>query len=312
MTRVAEARRQHRDRCANPWYVDFAMPPTRLFCFGFGYSAEALAHHLSAREITLAGTRTSFAQPPLLRGVQLAKFQGETPSAEVRALLQGATHILVSIPPDLEGDVVLRYFRDDLGGMPDLAWIGYLSTVGVYGDWHGEWVDETSVCQPVSERSLMRLKAERAWLAFGTETGKRVELFRLSGIYGPGRSSVIDNLRAGTARRIVKSGQVFNRIHVDDIARVLAAAMDKDAMHRIYNVSDDEPAPSQDVVAYAAELLGLPVPPEVPFAEAGLHGMAASFWAESKRVRNDRIKRHLGVSLLYPTYREGLRAIAVT
>ena len=284
----------------------------RLFCFGFGYSAETLAHHLSAREITVAGTRTSLAEPPLLRGVQLAKFQGETPSAEVRALLQGSTHVLVSIPPDLEGDVVLRHFRDDLAGLPDLAWIGYLSTVGVYGDWHGEWVDETTVCRPISERSLLRLQVERAWLDFADQAGKRVELFRLSGIYGPGRSSVIDNLRAGTARRVVKPGQVFNRIHVDDIARVLAAAIGKEPMHRIYNVSDDEPAPSQDVVAYAAELLGMPAPPEVPFAEAGLRGMAASFWAESKRLRNDRIKRDLGVSLLYPTYREGLRAIAST
>ena len=284
----------------------------RLFCFGFGYSAEGFAHHLSARDITIAGTRTSLAEPPPLRGLQLAEFQGEKASAEVRALLQGATHVLVSIPPDLEGDVVLRRFRDDLAALPDLAWIGYLSTVGVYGDWHGEWVDETAVCQPVSERSLLRLQAERAWLDFADETGKRVELFRLSGIYGPGRSSVIDNLRAGTARRIVKPGQVFNRIHVDDIARVLAAAIDKDAMHRIYNVSDDEPAPSQDVVAYAAELLGMPAPPEIIFSEAGLRGMAASFWAESKRVRNDRIRRDLGVSLLYPTYREGLRALAAT
>jgi nucleoside-diphosphate-sugar epimerase len=281
----------------------------RLFCFGFGYSAEALAHHLSARDLTIAGTRTSMADPPPLRGLQLAEFQGEKASAEVRALLEGATHVLVSIPPDLEGDVVLRHFRQDLATLPDLAWIGYLSTVGVYGDWHGEWVDETTVCQPVNERSLLRLKAERAWLDFATETGKRVEVFRLSGIYGPGRSSVIDNLRAGTARRIIKPGQVFNRIHVDDIARVLAAAIDANGVHRIYNVSDDEPAPSQDVVAYAAELLGMPAPPEIAFADAELKGMAASFWAESKRVQNERIKRDLGVSLLYPTYREGLRAL---
>jgi nucleoside-diphosphate-sugar epimerase len=281
----------------------------RLFCFGFGYSAEALAHHLSARDLTIAGTRTSMADPPPLRGLQLAEFQGEKASAEVRALLEGATHVLVSIPPDLEGDAVLRHFPQDLATLPDLAWIGYLSTVGVYGDWHGEWVDETTVCQPVNERSLLRLKAERAWLDFATETGKRVEVFRLSGIYGPGRSSVIDNLRAGTARRIIKPGQVFNRIHVDDIARVLAAAIDANGVHRIYNVSDDEPAPSQDVVAYAAELLGVPAPPEIAFADAELKGMAASFWAESKRVQNERIKRDLGVSLLYPTYREGLRAL---
>ena len=153
------------------------------------------------------------------------------------------------------------------------------------------------------------LQAEQAWLGFRNETGRRVEIFRLSGIYGPGRS-VIDNLKAGTARRIVKPDQVFNRIHVDDIARVLAAAIDKDAGHSIYNVSDDEPAPPEDVVAYAAELLGLPVPPALAFEAAGLSGMAASFWAESKRVRNTRIREDLGVELLYPTYREGLRALA--
>ena len=152
------------------------------------------------------------------------------------------------------------------------------------------------------------MQAERAWRAFGKDTGKRVEVFRLAGIYGPGRS-VIDTLRAGTARRIVKPGQVFNRIHVDDVARVLAAAIDKDTGHNIYNVSDDEPAPPQDVVAYAAELLGLPVPPEIAYEEAGLKGMAASFWAESKRVGNARIKADLGVELMYPTYREGLRAL---
>jgi nucleoside-diphosphate-sugar epimerase len=283
----------------------------RLFCFGFGYSAEALAHRLSARILALAGTRTSLggAEPPL--GARLAAFQGDSPSPEVRALLAGTTHMLVSIPPDLEGDVVLRLFRDDLAALPDLAWIGYLSTVGVYGDCQGQWVDETAPTHPKSERSLRRVQAERAWLDFAAETGKRVEVFRLSGIYGPGRS-VIDNLKAGTARRIVKPDQVFNRIHVDDIAKTLVAAVDTPTGHDIFNVSDDEPAPPQDVVAYAAELLGLPVPPEVPFDAAALTGMAASFWAESKRVSNARIKTDLRVELMYPTYREGLRAVAAS
>lgn len=279
-----------------------------LFCFGFGYSAEGLAHHLGARGIAIAGTRTSLPAEMPVHGLKLAQFQGDRASAEVQALLQGATHILVSIPPDLEGDVVLRHHRGDIAALSDLAWVGYLSTVGVYGDWQGQWVDETTPTRPVSERSLLRLQAERAWLDFGRETGRRVEIFRLSGIYGPGRS-VIDNLRAGTARRIVKPGQIFNRIHVDDIARVLAAAIDKGRGHSIYNVSDDEPAPPQDVVAYAAELLGIEPPPEIAFAEAGLSGMAASFWAESKRVKNERIRRDLAVSLLYPTYREGVRAL---
>ena len=280
----------------------------RLFCFGYGYSADALARRLSPRDLAVAGTRTKLATPPDLE-VVLAAYKGDSPSSEVRALLPGTTHLLVSIPPDLEGDVVLRHYREDIVALPDLAWVGYLSTVGVYGDCKGAWVDEDAPTRPISERSLRRVQAEQAWLDFGKETGRRVEVFRLSGIYGPGRS-VVDNLRAGTARRIVKPGQVFNRIHVDDIARVLAAAIDKETAHRVYNVSDDEPAPPEDVVAYAAELLGMPIPPAVTFEEAGLSGMAASFWAETKRVKNERIRRDLGVDLLYPTYREGLRALA--
>ena len=283
----------------------------RLFCFGFGYSAQALARRMSARTVSLAGTRTSVGgedAAPL--GARLAEFKGDAASAEVEGLLAGTTHALVSIPPDLEGDAVLRHFRGELAGLGDLAWVGYLSTVGVYGDWHGQWVDETSSTRPISERGLRRVQAERAWRAFGKDTGKRVEVFRLAGIYGPGRS-VIDTLRAGTARRIVKPGQVFNRIHVDDVAQALAAAIDKDTGHRIYNVGDDEPAPPQDVVAHAAELMGLPVPPEVALEAAGLTGMAASFWVECKRVSNARIKGALGVELMYPTYREGLRALLV-
>src|SRR6266581_8992640 len=154
----------------------------RLFCFGFGYSAEALARRLSARTAALAGTRTSLAggEPPL--GAKLAAFQGDAASAEVLRVLAGTTHLLVSVPPDIEGDMVLRHFRDELATLPDLAWVGYLSTVGVYGDWQGQWVDETSPTRPISERSLRRVQAERAWLAFGRETGKRVEVFRLAGI----------------------------------------------------------------------------------------------------------------------------------
>ena len=283
----------------------------RLFCFGFGYSAEALAHILSGRILALSGTRTSLSGSEPLLKPRLAAFQGDTASERLRALLPGTTHMLVSIPPDLEGDAVLRLLREEIAALPDLGWIGYLSTVGVYGDWQGQWVDETSPTRPKSERSLRRVQAERAWLDLGRETGKRVQVFRLSGIYGPGRS-VIDNLKAGTARRIVKPGQVFNRIHVDDIAQVLAAAIDSPSTHSIYNVSDDEPAPPEDVVAYAAELLGLPTPPAIAFEAAGLDGMAASFWSECKRVSNARVKADLGLELLYPTYREGLKALAAT
>jgi nucleoside-diphosphate-sugar epimerase len=281
----------------------------RLFCFGFGYTAEALVHRLAPREMTFAGTKTAvraIAQP--LPGLALVSYAGDRGSAEVRRALRDTTHVLISIPPDLEGDVVLRHFRDDLAQLPQLDWIGYLSSVGVYGDWQGAWVDETSPTRPTTERSLRRLEAENAWLDFARDARPRVEIFRLAGIYGPQRS-VLDNLQSGTARRIIKSGQIFNRIHVDDIARTLAAAIDRDTGHRIYNVSDDEPAPAQDVVAFAAELLGLPVPPEIALAQAALTGRAASFWTESRRVSNRRLRRDLGVELLYPTYREGLRSL---
>jgi nucleoside-diphosphate-sugar epimerase len=281
----------------------------RLFCFGYGYSAEALARKLSPRIAGLAGTRTN-PQGETEAGAVLAAYKGDGPSAAVRALLAGTTHLLVSVPPGLEGDAVLRDFADDLAALPSLKWIGYLSTVGVYGDAKGAWVDEESPVRPLTERSLRRVQAERAWLEFGAGAGRRVEVFRLSGIYGPGRS-VLDSLRAGTARRIVKPGQVFNRIHVDDIARALAAAIDTDTGHRVFNVSDDEPAPPEEVVAYAAELLGRPVPETVPFEAADLSGIAASFWSECKRVKNDRLRHILQVDLLYPTFREGLRALAV-
>lgn len=279
----------------------------KLFCFGFGFSAQALALKLSGRVEHVVGTHTGVQGSPG-RGVSLVTYSGDGPSADVRAALAGATHVLVSIPPDLEGDIVLRQHGADLAANEGIAWIGYLSTIGVYGDAKGAWVDETHPVRATSERSLRRVQAERAWQQFEGETGKRVEIFRLAGIYGPGRN-VLDSLRAGTARRIVKPGQVFNRIHVDDIARVVAKAIDTPTMHRIYNVTDDEPAPPEDVIDYAAGLLGIKPPPVIPFEQAEMTGMAASFWAESKRIRNDRIRKDLGAELLYPTYREGLRAL---
>jgi nucleoside-diphosphate-sugar epimerase len=197
----------------------------------------------------------------------------------------------------------------DLHAAWSLAWIGYLSTVGVYGDRQGGWVDETSETQPISPRSRRRLAAEEAWCAFGAHTNRRVQIFRLAGIYGPGRSA-IDRLQEGTARRIVKAGQVFNRIHVDDIAAVLRAAIAGNGTQQVYNVTDDEPAPPQDVIAFAADLMRLPPPPEIAFQEADLSPMAASFYADNKRVSNARLREDLGVQLKFPSYREGLRAIA--
>jgi nucleoside-diphosphate-sugar epimerase len=278
----------------------------RLFCFGYGYTAQALVRQLSPVDLSVAGTRTSLGEA--MPGVPLGEFRGDSASEAVRILLRDTTHMLISIPPDLEGDVVLRHFGEHIAG---LVWIGYLSTIGVYGDCQGRWVDETSPTRPSSERSLRRLQAELLWRRFARETGKRVDIFRLAGIYGPGRS-VLDGLRAGTARRIVKAGQVFNRIHVEDIARVLIAAMTKPIEHGLFNVADDEPAPPQDVIAFAAELLGVPVPPDVAFDHAQLSHMAATFWAENKRVGNARIKEYLGVALAYPTYRDGIRALAAS
>jgi nucleoside-diphosphate-sugar epimerase len=279
----------------------------RLFCFGFGYTATVLAERLSdLGGVSVAGTRTRVegGEP-----VALAAFQGDSRSETAARLLEGATHVLVSIPPDLEGCPALRLHGGDLAQLGSLAWVGYLSTVGVYGDAAGAWVDETSPVRPTSERALRRFQAEQGWVAFGRAHGVRVEVFRLPGIYGPGRS-VIDSLRAGTAKRVVKPGQVFNRVHVVDIARALEAAMETPSEFDLYNVTDDEPAPPQDVVAYAAELLGMAAPPEIAFEASSLSPMAASFYSENKRVRNERLKRALAFTLKYPSYREGLLAIA--
>lgn len=214
--------------------------------------------------------------------------------------------MLVSVPPGDAGDPVLRHHRNDLAALKPRSLV-YLSTVGVYGDHGGAWVDETSECRPVSKRSRQRLAAEAGWRLFSKETGIPVAIVRLAGIYGPGRGP-FEKIRDGTARRIVKPGQVFNRIHVDDIAATVDAALSQ-AAAGLYNSADDEPAPPQDVLAFAAGLAGVPPPPEVAFEDAELTPMARSFYGESKRVRNDKLKRALGVRLAYPTYREGLRAV---
>jgi nucleoside-diphosphate-sugar epimerase len=280
-----------------------------LFCFGLGYTALALATRLLGWRVTGTSTTMAGCDAIAARGYQAVLFDGDIAGADVRAALAAATHILVSVPPVEGADPVLQWHAGDIVAASRIGWIGYLSTIGVYGDWQGAWVDEDSPTRPVSRRSRCRLTAEQAWLEFGRRSGKRVLIFRLAGIYGPGRSAV-ENLKEGTARRIAKPGQIFNRIHVDDIASVLAAAIAVSGNYNIYNVADDEPAPPQDVVAYAAKLLGLAPPPEIPFEMAELSAMAASFYGENKRVRNERMKRDLGVTLSYPTYREGLRAIA--
>ncbi len=285
-------------------------PRNKLFCFGLGYTARVLIEHLQETQPgawTFAGTHTRV-EKARDGDVTVVAFTGDAPSHDVRLHLKDTTHVLISIPPDLEGDPALRHHGEDLSELASITWIGYLSTIGVYGDTAGAWVDETTPVRPASERALRRALAETQWRTFGKDHGKRTEVFRLPGIYGPGRS-VIENLRAGHAKRIVKPGQVFNRIHVVDIARALAAAIETPAGYSIYNIVDDEPAPPQDVVSYAAELLGLDAPPEIAFDAARMTAMAQSFYSENKRVKNDRMKSALAVSLKYPTYREGLLAI---
>jgi nucleoside-diphosphate-sugar epimerase len=279
----------------------------KLFCFGFGYSATALAARLVDRDgTTIVGTRTRVSDAE--GSMRLAAYQGDARNSSVVALLADTTHVLISIPPDVEGCAALRHFGADLAALTSLQWVGYLSTIGVYGDHGGAWVDEDTPAKPGSERSLRRRQAEQAWAAFGRDTGKRVQVFRLPGIYGPGRS-VFDTLKAGTAKRLIKPGQVFNRIHVADIAQALDAAMTRASPHDLFNVTDDAPCAPEDVVTYGAALLGIEPPPAMPFDPNRLSPMAASFYAESKRVRNTRLKSGLGVQLLYPTYREGLKGI---
>lgn len=282
-----------------------------LFCFGLGYSALHLARRLAKQGWMVSGTsRTAEgAQCIANEGFEPLLFDGTRPCEGVRETLARATHILVSVPPGKDGDPVLRHHASDLEAAPSIAWMGYLSTVGVYGDWHGAWVDEDTPPNPNLVRARRRVAAEASWLELGARTGRRVQVFRLSGIYGPGRSA-IERLRAGIARRIVKPGQVFNRIHVDDIAEALSAAMAGSGTHDVYNVTDDEPAPPQDVITFAASILKMQPPPEIPFKDAEMSPMAASFYADNRRVSNARLRQDLGVHLKFPNYREGLRAIA--
>lgn len=285
----------------------------KLFCFGLGFSAEALAKRLAARGWSISGTVRDPTNMQRLRsqGYEICRFAGEADNAEFAATLAGTTHLLHSIPPGAEGDPVLRHYRDQIAGLTTLDWIGYLSTVGVYGNHQGAVVDEAAEPHPNNERTKSRVAAESGWLTFGEEIGYPVQVFRLAGIYGPGRSA-LDKLKAGTARRIVKPGRVFNRIHVEDIASVLEASIAQPRAGAIYNVADDEPATSADVITYGAELLGIEPPPEVPFEEADLSPMARSLYGDGRRISNALIKLELGVRLAYPNYREGLKSLVLS
>lgn len=285
-----------------------------LFCFGLGYSAQYVARRALALGWRVGGTcRTPEKAARLAaEGIAAFVFDGHQSSDQIADALREATHVLLSVPPLESGDPVMPHHGEDLAVVAgNLRWLGYLSTTGVYGDCGGEWIDETQVPQPATPDNWRRLDAEHAWRDFAARHGIALHLFRLPGIYGPAGRNVIDALRAGQARRIVKPGQVFNRIHVEDLARVLLASMERpDTGPSLYNVADDEPAPADEVLAFAAQLIGVPLPPAELFAQAQLSPMARHFYEECKRVRNERIKRALDVTLVYPTYREGLRAIA--
>lgn len=284
-----------------------------LFVFGFGYSAQSLASRVLPKGWRVSATcRTDGKARDLAgAGIEIHQFDSSgQPAPEIADWLAEARYVLSSVPPGEEGDPVLRHFGKDLkAAAPHLRWVGYLSTTGVYGDRGGAWVDERTVPTPGKGRSQRRAEAEAEWLKLWSGWGVPVHIFRLAGIYGPGRNA-LEQVRAGTAKRIVKPGQVFSRIHVADIAAVLEASMAAPAPGEIYNVCDDEAAPPQDVVRYASKLLHVPPPPEVPFGEAELSPMARSFYADNRRVSNAKIKRELGVELAFPTYREGLKSLA--
>ncbi|KEJ96893.1 Nucleoside-diphosphate-sugar epimerase [Pseudosulfitobacter pseudonitzschiae] len=275
-----------------------------LLSFGHGYSAQALAAVLIPQGWRVIGTTRTAEKADAIAATGVEPLIW--PGGDVMPALAEATHVLISAGPTADGDPVLNALHAAIASKAsELEWLGYLSTTGVYGDHAGDWVDEETPLTPTTRRGQMRKDAEEAWRAI---PGLPLHIFRLAGIYGPGRGP-FEKVRQGTARRIIKQGQVFSRTHVEDIAQVLAASIARPAPGTAYNVCDDDPAPPQEVIAHAATLLGLPVPPAIPIEQAEMTPMARSFYAESKRVRNERIKSALGVRLRYPTYREGLAAL---
>lgn len=278
----------------------------KMTIFGCGYSGKAIAAAAGAHFGAVAGTTRSQEKAEALRaaGINALIYGGGEPDEALHGVLHQTTHLIQSIAPGADGDPLLNLGTARLSALlPNLRWVGYLSTVGVYGDHDGAWVDENSVCKPVSRRSVERVEAEAGWQGFGAVTGLPVAIIRLAGIYGPGRNT-FSNLSNGTAKRIIKKDQVFNRIRVEDIggATLFLALRDEGGA---FNVTDDEPAPPQDVVTYAASLMGVTPPPEVSYEEAEMTPMARSFYGENKRVSNRKI-RELGFSFAYPDFRMSL------
>ena len=282
----------------------------RLFCFGLGYTGRALARACMAEGWTVAGTcrQAEGCSALAAEGIDAWLFDENNPLDDAAAALAGTTHLLASAPPVETGDGAAFLHGAAIAATESLEWIGYLSTTGVYGDHRGDWVDEDSELNPSSPRAARRVAAEEQWLDFWWNDGIPTHLFRLAGIYGPGRGPLAA-LAAGTAKRIHKPGHLFSRIHLDDIVATLRASMARPNGGRVYNVCDDAPAAQADVVAFASDLLGLDPPPLVPIEDAALSPMGLSFYADNKRVRNDRIKTELGVTLAHPDYQSGLTAL---
>ncbi len=281
-----------------------------LFCFGYGYSCEYLGYELLNRGgWRISGTTRDPKRRTDLRarGIGTYLFDNDMPLPDPLYILRDVTHILISTPPLSAGDPTFNMHARDFPLLPNLQWVGYLSTTGPYGDRGGAWVDETSEVRPTTKRGSKRLDAENQWLSLLHAHGVPIHIFRSAGIYGPGRSA-FDSLRSGFARRIDKPGHAFSRIHVEDLVQVLIASMLSPKAGEIYNICDDKPALSHEVIDYACKLLGIESPPLIPFEEVDLAPIHRSFYADNKRVRNDKIKNNLGIKLKYPSYKEGLQA----
>ena len=282
-----------------------------LFCFGYGYTCDYLGHALMAQGgWRVSGTTRDPEKRKELRarGVNAYLFDEEVSLPDSLYILRDVTHILISTPPNEHGDPSYEMYAEDIMRLRNnFEWVGYLSTTGAYGDRGGGWVDETSEIRPTTIRGSRRVRAEEQWMNLWKEHGLPVHIFRLAGIYGPGRSA-LDSVRAGVARRVDKPGHAFSRIHVEDIVQVLMASIENPKPGEVYNLSDDFPAPSHEVIDYACKLLGIKSPPLIPFDKVDLAPITQSFYADNKRIKNDKIKNDLGVALKYKNYREGLEA----
>jgi nucleoside-diphosphate-sugar epimerase len=277
----------------------------KILCFGLGYVALRLAQTFSAQNIEVIGTSRN-ASNKNTTSISIFDFDKDTPLSQ--KVFEGVSHILCSIPPVEGQDLVIKHHQKDFLKLSSLQWIGYLSTTGVYGDHQGQWVDEDTPPHPLNERSTIRLAIENQWHDLYSTHSRPVHIFRLAGIYGPGRNVFLD-IEQGKAQRIIKKDQVFSRIHVEDLVQALVLSMRHPHPGRVYNLADDLPSSSSDVIAYAARLLKVPMSSEILFEDAMLSEFAKSFYLENRRVSNKRMKEELGVKLLYPTYRDGLKAL---